>query len=371
MNVLLTCAGRRNYLIQFFREALGGEGKVFAADASMYAPALREADEAFVLPSLDDPDYLDRLLAICQERRVDLLISLNDYELPLLARRRDCFRAIGTLPVISSPAVIETCYDKWRSFLFLEANGIPTARTYCSLDTARDALAMGDIAFPLVVKPRWGSGSCGIEQVRDTEELNLVYALATKRHAHFLPVEIRAADQAILIQEWLDGEEYGLDVINDLDGRYAGTLARRKLLMRAGETDRAITVRHAGLERLGERLSGALGHIGNLDCDLFVSGETCAVLEMNPRFGGGYPFAHAAGANLPAALIAWARGETPDPAWLTVTPHLIAAKCDRIVAMSKSMSNELGVRGSEFRTLPTANLEPRTANSSLLIASSE
>lgn len=239
MNVLLTCAGRRNYLIQFFREALGGEGEVFVADASMYAPALREADEAFVLPRLDDPDYLDRLLAICQERRVDLLISLNDYELPLLARRRDCFRAIGTLPVISSPAVIETCYDKWRSFLFLEANGIPTARTYCSLDTALDALATGDIAFPLVVKPRWGSGSCGIEQVRDTEELNLVYALATKRHAHFLPVEMCAADQAILIQEWLDGEEYGLDVINDLDGRYAGTLARRKLLMRAGETDRA------------------------------------------------------------------------------------------------------------------------------------
>lgn len=336
MNVLLTCAGRRNYLVQFFREALGGEGKIFAADASPHAPALREADEAFVLPRLDDPNYLDQLLAVCQERRVDLLIPLNDYELPLLARHRNCFRAIGTLPVISSPAVIETCYDKWRAFRFLEANGIPTARTYRSLDTARDDLVTGAIAFPLVVKPRWGSGSCGIEQVRESDELDLAYALAMKRHACSLPVAMRAADQAILVQEWLDGEEYGLDVINDLDGQYAGTLAKRKLLMRSGETDRAITVCHAGLERLGARLSGALGHIGNLDCDLFVSGEICAVLEMNPRFGGGYPFAHAAGANLPAALIAWARGETPDPAWLTLTPHLIAAKCDRIVAMSNA-----------------------------------
>lgn len=323
MNVLLTCAGRRNYLIQFFRAALGPDGGVFAADASVHAPALWEADAAFVLPLLDDPDYLDRLLAICREQHVDLLISLNDHELPLIARHRDRFRAVGTLPVISSPTVVETCYDKWRSFMFLEANGIPTAHTYCSLAAARDALASGEITFPLIVKPRWGSGSCGIEQARDDAELTLIHALAMQR-----------AGPSILIQERLGGEEYGLDVINDLEGRYAATLAKRKLVMRSGETDRAITVCHAGLERLGARLSGALGHIGNLDCDVFVSGETCVVLEMNPRFGGGYPFAHAAGANLPAALLAWARGETPDPDWFTITPRMTAAKCDRIVAMS-------------------------------------
>ncbi len=326
MNVLLTCAGRRNYLIQFFREALGPDGRVFAADACAHAPALREADEAFILPLLSDPAYLDRLLAICQERRVDLLISLNDHELPLIARQHDRFREIGVFPVVSSPTVIETCYDKWRAFTFLQANGIPTARTYRSLDAAHGALAAGEIVFPLVVKPRWGSSSSGIEHVRDDEELRLVYALATKRYGLL-------ADQSILIQERLDGDEYGLDVINDLEGRYATTLAKRKLVMRSGETDRAITVCHAGLERLGETLSGALGHIGNLDCDVFVSGERCAVLEMNPRFGGGYPFAHAAGANLPAALIAWARGETPDPDWLTLTPHMTVSKCDRVVVM--------------------------------------
>ena len=342
MNVLLTCAGRRNYLIQFFRDALGPAGKVFAADASAHAPALREADAAFMLPRLDDPAYLDQLLVVCREQRVDLLISLNDYELPLLARHRDCFRAIGTLPVISAPAVVETCYDKWRSFRFLDAHGIPTARTYRTLDAARDALATGAVAFPLVVKPRWGSGSCGIEQARDAEELALVYALATKRHAHSLPAA-QCADLPILIQEWLGGEEYGLDVVNDLEGRYAATLPKRKRIMRAGETDRAITVQHDGLERLGATLGAALGHIGNLDCDVFVSGETCAVLEMNPRFGGGYPFAHIAGANLPAALIAWARGETPDPAWLTLTPHIVAAKCDRMVVTS----SEFEVRGSK------------------------
>lgn len=326
MNVLLTCAGRRNYLVQFFREALGPTGQVLAADASAHAPALREADAAFVLPPLSDPAYLDHLLAICAAQRVDLLISLHDHELPLIARHRDRFRALGTRPVISSPTVIETCYDKWQAFTFLDTHDIPTARTYRSLDSARAALATGEIAFPLVVKPRWGSGSWGVEQARDDEELTLVYALAMKRYGG-------AADQSVLLQERLAGEEYGLDVINDLDGGYAGTLAKRKLIMRSGETDRAITVQHAGLDRLGERLSSALGHIGPLDCDVFVSGERCAVLELNPRFGGGYPFAHAAGANLPAALLAWARGETPDPAWLSVTPQMTIAKCDRVIVM--------------------------------------
>ncbi len=335
MNVLLTCAGRRNYLIQFFREALGPGGKVFATDAAIHAPALREADEAFVLPLLDDPTYIDRLLGICRERRVDLLISLNDHELPLLARHRARFRALGTRPVISSPAIVETCDDKWRSFIFLRTNGIPTPHTCLSLDAAREALAACEMAFPLVLKPRWGSGSAGIEQVEDADELWLAHALAARRYARFVPPEKRAvaADRCILIQERLDGEEYGLDVINDLEGRYAGTLAKRKLIMRSGETDRAITVHHAGLERLGAVLSGALGHIGNLDCDVFVAGDTCTVVEMNPRFGGGYPFAHIAGANLPAALIAWARGETPDPAWLTVAPHITAAKCDRVLVL--------------------------------------
>lgn len=335
MNVLLTCAGRRNYLIQFFREALGPEGRVFATDAAIHAPALREADEAFVLPLLDDPSYIDWLLGICRERRVNLLIPLNDHELPLLARHRARFHAIGTRPVISSSAVVETCYDKWRSFTFLRANGIPTARTFLSLDAARASLATGEITFPLVLKPRWGSGSCGVEWVADDDELRLAHALATKRHARSRLTAKRgiAADQSVLIQERLVGEEHGLDVIGDLEGRYAGTLARRKLLMRSGETDRAITVHHDGLERLGAALGGALGHIGNLDCDVFVAGDTCAVLEMNPRFGGGYPFARMAGANLPAALIAWARGETPDPAWLTVAPHMTAAKCDRVLVL--------------------------------------
>ena len=118
----------------------------------------------------------------------------------------------------------------------------------------------------------------------------------------------------LIAQEKVTGTEYGLDIVNDLAGRHVTTFVKRKLAMRAGETDKAVTVSHPALEAVGRRIGEALRHIGNLDCDVFVDGERFWVLELNPRFGGGYPFTHRAGANLPAALIAWAQGETVDPA---------------------------------------------------------
>ena len=127
MNVLVTCAGRRGYLIRSFQTAVGDRGSVFAADAAPEAPALQAADEAFVVPRVEDSDYVERLLEICDERSVDLLISLNDLELPLIAWNRDRFQAIGTVPVISSPEIVRICSDKWATVRFLRAHGIRDA----------------------------------------------------------------------------------------------------------------------------------------------------------------------------------------------------------------------------------------------------
>src|SRR2546429_18181 len=162
-NALLTCAGRRNYLVKFFQEALRGRGQVFAADASGDAPALGQADKSFILPSINQPAYIDTLLNLCQQHRVLLLISLNDLELPILAKHSARFLEIGTIPVISSPEVIDTCFDKWGTFNFLRASDLEAPETYPSLAEAREALARDEISFPLVIKPRWGTASIGIE----------------------------------------------------------------------------------------------------------------------------------------------------------------------------------------------------------------
>lgn len=334
MNVLLSCSGCRNYLIEYFKTALAGNGLVFACDSNPDAVSLQEADRVFIMPKSNDPGYFDRLLDICNQNQVGLLISLNDLELPLLARQRDRFLAVGTIPMISDPETIDICFDKWKTYHFLLQNNIPTPKTYLSLADARAAIASGELAFPLVLKPRWGTGSIGIEFPQDDEELELAYRLVKKRLDRTILAAASSNDpeHCILIQEQIIGQEYGVGVINNLQGEYINAFVKRKLSMRAGETDRATTIRNPEIVQIAEKISRTLKHRGNLDCDMFSSSQEYCVLELNPRFGGGYPFSHVAGANIPAALIAWASGKTTDPDWFTVKPNITSSKCARIVS---------------------------------------
>ncbi len=333
MNVLLTCAGRRNYLIKAFQEALQGHGRVFATDCLPEAPALQEADQGCTLPSVEHKDYVKQLLQLCEEEQIGLLVPLNDLELPRLSILSERLRANGTIAVISSPAVIDCCSDKLATDQFLRKHQIPTPRTYLALDEVLTEMERSIEPMSVIVKPRWGSGSIGIEVASDAKELRLAYHFAGQAVKNSCLARSGETQQEpnLLIQERITGYEYGLDVVNDLQGRYVTTLVKRKLSMRAGETDRAVTVHDPELEALGKHLGQALGHIGNLDCDVIVGADGPRVIELNPRFGGSYPFAHQAGANLPAAIVAWARGETPDPAWLRVRENVTSAKCDRLV----------------------------------------
>ena len=331
LNVLLTCAGRRNYLVGFFREAMPAQGRVLAADSSEDAPALQEADKAFVVPLVSDPLYIDTLLEICVKERVDLLLSLNDLELPVLARAREAFLERGTVPVIPSPEVVDVCFDKWRTTEFLRSINLQSPATYRSLRDAEEAIALGDLTFPAIVKPRRGSASIGIEIVEDLEELKLTCSLAARRSER-RSVASSIQNDGILIQEQLRGHEFGIDVVNSLEGDTVAVFVKQKLALRAGETDRARTVDHPAIEAVGFRLGRELRHLGNLDCDVFETSRGIVVLELNPRFGGGYPFSQVAGANIPAALLAWLIGEVPHPEWLAVTPGVTAAKCDRLVS---------------------------------------
>jgi len=333
MNVLLTCAGRSNALVHYFQEALGNRGLAIACDASDSAPALAAAREKILVPSLDHPGYFDVLVSICRERRVRLIISVNDLEIVGLARHASSFHDVGTIPVVPSPEIVATCHDKWAAFRWLRAHGLQTPKTYASLADARAAIARGVLRFPLMVKPRWGSRSIGIEVVENQRELDLAIEWGKIQILRtILAKTIRAdPDNAFIIQERIEGQEYGIDVVNNLKGQYAATFARRKLAIRGGNTDRAVSVIEPRLEDLGRALGQYLAHPGSVDCDVMVTDKGCFVLDMNPRFGGGYPFSHQAGANLPAALIAWADGREPDPAWLRSVPGVLSSRYDSMM----------------------------------------
>lgn len=314
MNLLFTCAGRRTYLLKYFKENLSEDDKIVATDMQLSAPALQVADVKLKVPAVYDPEYVNITLRICEEQKIDALFSLNDLELPILAENKAKFEAIGVTVVVSDPKVIDIAFDKYKTAQWVESLGLTAPKTYVRHEDCKKALAAGDISFPLFMKPRWGSGSIGLESIADMEELDIYYGLLMKNIKKTILATASVGDEYIMIQEKLTGSEYGLDIMNDLDGKNIGVSVKQKLAMRAGETDKAVTVDLPEVREMGRKIGEALGHIGNLDVDIMqrADGAYC-VLELNPRFGGGFPFSYEAGVNFPKALIQMIKGECFDP----------------------------------------------------------
>lgn len=336
MNILFTCAGRRNYLINYFKEALKGKGKVFATDMQLTAPALVDADVAIQVPAIYSKEYIPSLKNIIKEHSIKAVISLNDLELPILSEHKKQIEALGARVIVSDEEAIKIAFDKWETVKFLEQFGLKTPKTFINLQFAKDAIASGELKFPLVIKPRWGSASIGIDFPEDMEELELAYKLQTIRLKRTILAEASKEDidHAILIQEKIPGKEYGMDVLNDFEGNYVGTFVREKLQMRSGETDKAVSVIDERFEKIGKIIGENLKHIGNLDCDVFEHNGELYVLELNPRFGGGYPFSHEAGNNTAAIYIEWLKGNSDIQQHSNYKEDIMFSKCDRLLRVN-------------------------------------
>ena len=317
MNILFTCAGRRTYLLKYFKENLTEGDKVVATDMQLSAPALQVADVKLQVPAVYDPEYVNITLNICKEQQIDVLLSLNDLELPILAENKARFEQLGVKVVVSSPEGIDIAFDKYKTAQWVESLGVVAPKTYVRLEDVKKALAAGEVEFPLFMKPRWGSGSIGLESIADMEELDIYYNLLMKKIKKTILATASVGDEYIMIQEKLTGSEFGLDIMNDLNGNNVGVSVKQKLAMRSGETDKAVTVDLPEVRDMGRKIGEALGHIGNLDVDIMqrADGAYC-VLELNPRFGGGFPFSYEAGVNMPKAIIQWVSGEEVNPQML-------------------------------------------------------
>ncbi len=336
INILLTSAGRRTYLVEYFKEAIAGRGSVHAAN-SQVCQAFSAADQWTVTPLIYDKNYIPFLLDYCRDNGIKMLIPLFDIDLPVLAANRGEFAKIGVDVIVSQPEVVEICNDKWKTYEFLTECHLPAPKSFISMEEAKLAIKEGRLSYPLMVKPRWGMGSLSVYEADNEEELEIFYKKILREIGDsYLRFEsAQEPKSCVLIQERLKGQEYGLDVINDLNCKYQVTVPKRKEAMRSGETDAAETVDNSVLRDLGERISGVLHHRGNLDVDVFESDGKYYILEMNARFGGGYPFSHAAGINLPKTLLAWEKGQKPSKEWLTAKPGVKAQKAIQILVMEE------------------------------------
>ena len=295
MNILILSAGTRNKVVQYFKREIGKNGKVIATDCSNLAPAVYDADKFYLVPRISDPGYLDIILDICRKESVDGVFSLIDPELSLLAKEKERFLEIGTTPVVSPYELVETCFDKYKMYRMLCEMDLPAARCYAEKEEFYRALEAGEISYPVFVKPVKGSASIHINKACSREEIEVLFGLYDD----------------LMIQEYMDGTEYGADVYIDmLTGRCTSIFVKEKIKMRAGETDKSVSVKDERLFALIEKFVEKCGFCGMIDIDIFKIKDTYYISEVNPRFGGGYPHAYECGVNMPEQVIRNLKGES-------------------------------------------------------------
>lgn len=288
MNILILSCGTRNKIVQYFKKELGNRGLVIATDCSELAPALYDADKYFIVPKMNEEGYIDEILSICKENNIKAVLSLIDPELSLLAEYKQDFLDIGTIPIISDYDVVEMCFDKYSMYNFFVQNGFKTVRSYIDKDDFYKDLESGVIDYPVFVKPVRGSASININKVNSKEEVELLFS----RYDN------------LMIQEFMDGTEYGADVYIDMiSNEPVAIFTKEKIKMKAGETDKSVSVKDEKLFELIKRFVEATGFKGIVDIDIFKVNGEYYISEVNPRFGGGYPHAYECGVNVPEMII--------------------------------------------------------------------
>lgn len=316
-NVLISAVGRQNSLVRAFRQAAEGQCSVLAMDRDPWAPGLTEADHSLPGRSPADPDYGPWLVDVCAVHNVGLLLTLHEDELTAMEQVRQELLARKT-QLVGSPAVpVGTFVDKWALTIALSDHAIPTPRTWLGNDAERVNDWDGQA---LIAKPRRGRGSQGILVLEDEVAVQTFAA--------------REDSSSFIVQPFIRGTEYGMDVVHDLHQTTQAILMRRKLRLARGETDRAISVAFPDLESLGVSVGTWTKHQGVFDVDVMVPehGQPL-VIDVNPRFGGGYAFSAAAGAQVPAAIMHWfLRPGVPAPEpWLDCRVDVTAQRTTDVV----------------------------------------
>jgi carbamoyl-phosphate synthase large subunit len=296
-NVLVSSAGRRVSLLACLRDSIatrGGSGGVFAIDTAPTAPASFTADGAWSVPRCTDPGFPDSVLRLCGEQRIGLVIPTIDTELPVYAAGAGRFAAMGVAVCISAAPTVRICGDKIATHEWLTANGFPTIRQTDFRSALRDPAAW---PLPLLVKPYNGSASIGVRRIGTRLELEA------------------AADAAqdCIVQEIAAGREFTINVYVNRQGECICAVPHWRMEVRAGEVSKGITVKERRLMDLGrgvaEALPGAYGPL-NIQCFMDDSG-TIRIIEVNARFGGGYPLAHRAGGRFTDWLLDELEGKRP------------------------------------------------------------
>ncbi|HEX4563587.1 MAG TPA: ATP-grasp domain-containing protein [Solirubrobacteraceae bacterium] len=287
--VLLTCAGKRYDIVSSFARL----AHTVVADPSPLAPAQYAAHVSAAVPLIEDPGYVDALAAVCEEHGIGAVLPLTDLDIEVLAQAR----ADGRLPAfVPSPEVARATYDKYDAHLLLERLQLPSPPT---------ALPEHDIEaleYPVMVKPRRGSGARSIHLARDAEQ------------AAFLAAYV---GEPAMLQRAMGGDEFSIDCLGDLRGRCLNAIPRTMIESRGGESIKGTVIRDDELIDLAVRTMEALVVCGPATIQVFRDPAIgLGITDVNTRFGGAFPapaYAALPGRTYPELIVALASGESIEP----------------------------------------------------------
>lgn len=294
-NVLLTAAGTMKgpTVISMLRAQKEYNVKIVACDMDPLSAGLFFADSYYLVPQANDPSYISRLLEICKKEKINVLIPLLSKELPVISQNKAIFKENRVEVIVSDWTVIRTTQDKWLTYLFFKKHKIATPKTWLP------KLLPKNLKFPLMVKPRISSGTKNITKAENRSQLKL--ALKTTKDP--------------ILQKFIDGQEYTIDLIADQNGHLLGAVPRIRIKVMDGKSVKGKTVRHILMNKLVSKIVKKLSLYGpaNIQC-IETDKKEIFFTEVNPRLAaGGLPLAVAAGLNIPLICLKLALGDNVKP----------------------------------------------------------
>lgn len=281
MNILFCSAGRRCELLKNVKSSLGPESKIVVTEMSNIAPAIYFADKYYIVPPITDSNYIDELIKICKIEKINVITTLIDPEIKLLAKNREKFEELGILVLAPELETANIFFDKFRTYNELSKLGINTVLTYDSIESFKEGLSKDNIEFPVFVKPRQGSGSVGARKIYNIKDLE----------------EAFKEDQSLIVQEFMgDFEDIDCDAyIDTISKKLVSVFSKRKLETKIGGANKTISFKDNNLYEFLEKALNHFNFNGPIDVDLWYKDGKYYLSEINPRFGGAYLHAYGAG----------------------------------------------------------------------------
>jgi carbamoyl-phosphate synthase large subunit len=334
-NILLTCVGRRVSLMESFRRAmreLALRGKIVATDITRTSPGFQVADAGVIVPGAAAPEYIPALLKTVREHEASLLVPVTDLDLLLLARHRRQFEELGCTVMSGSEEIVAACMDKAHTNALVRQAGLPCIET-CTLEEFRR-----EPFYPCFIKPIHGSAGIGTSIIGSAAQLE---------------VHVGRFGDRMLIQEYVPGQEFTIDVYRSRDGRVRCVVPRQRLVVRSGEVEKGLTLKDKALVDATLKLCAQLGDLWGVFCCQCRRADSRGApffFEINTRFGGGAPLSIAAGADLPLYLLQEVTGRPITARLGQFQDRLLMLRYDQAVFVpAGEMENLPGFKTPQFR----------------------